>query len=237
MDDMSNIEQEISDAIMERPHGFNVADKWFYLYPVTLGKTLLLSHLIPQLNIDNSAFQRNSVIEVVKATNKNREIVNRILAIYTFRSRDEIFDVENMRLRQEFFAKHLSNEDAATLLLLMLSKDPVNTFSKYLGLDKERKELSRITKIKNEKGNSVTFCGKSLYGTLIDAACERYGWTLEYVVWGVSYANLQMMFADMINSIYLSDEERKKAHISNDRTVINADDPKNWARIRAMKWD
>lgn len=237
MYDKSNIEEEISDAIMERPHGFNVAKRWLYLYPVSLGKMLLLSRLTSQLEIGSSKFQKNSVLEVLKATNAHRDIVNRILAIHTFRSRDEIFDVEKMTARQEFFSKNLSNEDAASLLLIALSRDPVSSFSAYLGLDKERKELSRITKIKNEKGNSVTFCGKSLYGTLIDAACERYGWTLEYVVWGVSYANLQMMFADMINSVYLSDEERKKAHISNDRTVINADDPKNWARIRAIKWD
>ena len=33
------------------------------------------------------------------------------------------------------------------------------------------------------------------------------------MVWGISYNNLTIMLKDMTTSIYLSDEERKKAHI------------------------
>ena len=40
------------------------------------------------------------------------------------------------------------------------------------------------------------FGGKTIWGTLIDAACERYGWTFDYVVWGISYNNLTLMLKD-----------------------------------------
>ena len=50
---------------------------------------------------------------------------------------------------------------------------------------------------------------------------------MEYVVWGISYANLQMLMADSITSVYLSPEERKKLGITDNLEIINADDPKN----------
>lgn len=72
-----------------------------------------------------------------------------------------------------------------------------------------------------------------LYGLLIDFACQRYGWTMDYVLWGISYVNLNMLFADAITTVYLSEEERKKLG-RGDGEVINADDPRNRDLIRRM---
>lgn len=72
--------------------------------------------------------------------------------------------------------------------------------------------MDKINKAKDTK-NQYVFGGKTIWGALIDAACERYGWTFDYVVWGISYNNLTLMMKDKITSIYLSDEERKKTHI------------------------
>ena len=66
--------------------------------------------------------------------------------------------------------------------------------------------------------------GKSIYGLLVDFACQRYGWTLDYILWGISLVNLNMLFADAITTVYLNDEERKKLGMSNGE-VIDADDP------------
>ncbi len=75
--------------------------------------------------------------------------------------------------------------------------------------------------------------GKSIYGLLIDFACQRYGWTMDYVLWGISYVNLNMLFADAITTVYLSDEERKKLGRGDGR-MVDADDPKNRDLIRKM---
>ena len=125
----------------------------------------------------------------------------------------------------------------AQLLVMVLTDDRVNKFIRYLGLDRERKELDRISKIKNKKGNSITFGGKSVLGSLILPACEKLNMTPQQVVWDISYSFLQMLMADAIISVYLTDEEKKELRISNDRTFIDADDPENMAKIKVMKWD
>ena len=231
------VDQDIADTILERPHGFKIAGKWLYLYPVTLGKSLLLERLIASLKINNSLLRTAPALELMRVVKANRETVSRILAIHTLQTKREIFDVETISNRDEFLQKELSDDEMTTLLTLAMSVDSVSAFKKHLGLDREREILKKIAKVKNSGGNTFQFGGKSLYGALIDAACERYGWSLEYVVWGISYTNLQMMMADSSTSVYLTDDERKKVRISNDTERISADDPKNWARIKSQKWD
>jgi len=80
---------------------------------------------------------------------------------------------------------------------------------------------------------SITFGGKRIYGLLIDFACQRYGWTMDYVLLGISYVNLNMLFVDAITTVYLNDEERKKLGRGDGR-MANADDPKNRGLIRKM---
>ena len=72
--------------------------------------------------------------------------------------------------------------------------------------------MNKIKKAKESK-NQFVFGGKTIWGSLIDEACERYKWTFDYVLWEISYNNLMLMMQDKITSIYLSDEEIKKAHI------------------------
>ena len=81
----------------------------------------------------------------------------------------------------------------------------------------------------------VSFGGRSVYGSLIDYACQRYGWTMQYVVWGISYANLQMLIADALNTAYLNDDEMRKLGVQNgDCQVLDGDDPQNAALIRQL---
>jgi hypothetical protein len=75
-----------------------------------------------------------------------------------------------------------------------------------------------------------------LFGQLIDPACERYGWSYEYVVWGISYAALTAMMADKVTSIILTDEEKKNVpkRLLETEDAINGDDPKNWAKVQQL---
>ena len=79
-------------------------------------------------------------------------------------------------------------------------------------MEEESKRMAKVNAAKDSE-NQYVFGGKTIWGTLIDAACERYGWTFDYVVWQISYNNLTLMLKDKVTSIYLSDKERKKAHI------------------------
>ena len=85
--------------------------------------------------------------------------------------------------------------------------------------------------------NQITFFGKSVFGSLIVPACEKLNMTPQQVVWEISYNYLQMLMADAVTTVYLSDDEMKKARVSKSREVIKADDPRNYAKIKAMKWN
>jgi hypothetical protein len=52
------------------------------------------------------------------------------------------------------------------------------------------------------------------------------------VIWGISRINLQMLMADMIKTIYLTEDERKKAHIPKYNTLVDADNTSNLERVK-----
>lgn len=236
MDEKEYIEMNLADTIMERPYGFTVSSRQFYLYPVTLGKTYLLARLMKELDAHAEIIEINPYMEALRLCETKSETVCRLLSYHTFNKKEELFDNDLVTERCEFLSKELDKGDMAQLLIMVLSSCDINTFIKYLGIDKEKEWLRKVSKLKNNNG-SLVFGGKSIYGTLIDVSCERYGWTFDYVVWGISYANLQLLTADAITSIYLSEEERKKLHVPADRSIINADDPSNMEQIMSMNWD
>lgn len=52
--------------------------------------------------------------------------------------------------------------------------------------------------------------GRSLWGSFLDAACERYKWTFDYVMWEISYVNLMMMLSDAVSIDYDTDNNTSK---------------------------
>lgn len=232
-EDMKTIGADIADMIMERPRGFEVNGRQFYLYPLTLGKMYLVSRLVENLGINTEIAGKSSYMEALRLCHEKKDIVCRILAYHTTGRKEELFDTGIIKERCDFFTKELDNEGMAQLLVTVLTEVDILRFIRHLGIDKERERLSRAMKTKKDSG-SFTFGGKSIYGSLIGPACERYGWTFEYVVWGISYANLQLLLADAVTSVYLSDEERKRAGIHKSGEVINADDPANVEKIAAI---
>ena len=236
LEDGKLIDMDIADTIIERPQGFKVNQRQFYLYPVTLGKTYLISRLVECLGINLEIIKANPYMEALRICQEKKESVCRILSYHTINKKEELFDYDFVQERCNFFYKEIDNDSMAQLLVMVLSERDISAYIKHLGIDKEKEWQAKAMRAKKDN-NSLTFGGKSIYGTLIDTACQRYGWTFEYVVWGISYANLQLLLADSVTSIYLSDEERKRVNIPQDRDIINADDPANMAKIKAMKWD
>lgn len=235
-DESKIIELNIADTIMERPYGFRINGQQFYLYPVTLGKTYLISRLTGSLELNNRIISVNPYIEALRICDEKKDVVCRLLAYHTFNKKEELFNSSLIDERSNFFSGNLGKEEMSQLLVIALSDVDIDTFIKHFGIDREKKEQEKIMRVKNDK-NSFSFGGKSIYGTIIDVACERYGWTMDYVVWGISYTNLRMLLIDHVTSIYLTDEEKKKVHISSDRTFINADNPENLEKIKSMGWD
>ncbi len=236
MEDRELIEMNIADTIIQRPIGFNVDSESFFIYPPTLGLTYLLARLLKNLCANENIIAANPYLEALRLCADKKDTVCRILSYHTFCKKEDIFNNSEVEKRAKVFEFKLDTEELATLFTLILSGDNTELYVNYFGIDKERQERARISKVKSEGGNSISFGGNSAYGTLIDFACQRYGWTMDYVVWGISYSNLKMLMADSITTIYLSEDERKKLGV-NVGEVINADDPKNKSLIKEMIHD
>ena len=226
------IELNISDAIVEKPINFSVGKNKLCIYPSTLGKMQILKNLYLSMEVNMELLAMNPLAETIRVCQEKPELVSRIVAYSTFNDRKSILDTEKMHRRTKLFQDNVSLEDLATLFSIILSNDKIEEFIRYFGIDEDRDTKTKISQIKGD-GNSITFGGKSIYGLLIDFACQRYGWTMDYVVWGISYVNLNMLFADAITTVYLSDEERKKLGKTVGE-VINADDPRNRDLLRKL---
>lgn len=241
------LEMYIDDALIEKPYPFIVkaegqCERHFFLYPVTLGKLHLLKRHIDNLDINFQNMQFDPHLEALRVVNTRKEEVCKVFAYHTLKRKRDIFDTQLVKETADFIRDNSSNEELATLLIHILTKDNVEKYKKYLGITNENERMRRVAeaKINSQKSkNDFEFGGRTVYGTLIDQACERYGWPYDYVVWGISLVNLQLLLADKIQNIYLTDEEKKKVPsslLNNDIDVIKADDKDNRQRILDMDW-
>lgn len=197
----------------------------------------LISRQIENLEINRQILMLNPSLEAVRLVREKKDVCLVIVAYYTCKDKYELFSQELIEERTELFGRELSDEDLATLMIAVLTNDKTETFIKHLGIDREQERMRKVMAVKKSK-NSINFGGKSYYGTLIDAACERYGWTMEYVVWGISYTNLRLLLADKVSSVYVSDDELKKlpASVLNSNDAIKADSGEGKELIRSMDW-
>lgn len=229
--DRRRVDKMMEDAIMEMPIGFEVGGVHYFLYPVTLGTAYLISR-------EREGMALN-LREVFNGDNEARKLdyrksMCRVVAIQTFRKKKQILDFTALSKRTDTLYQALDNEGLFTLYdMIMDSFEDASLFIKHSGLDYDKKKLSKIAKHK-EDGGSFTFGARTPYGSIIGPACEKFGWTLDYVVWGIGYTNLKMMLADSATSVYLSKEDRRKLRISSDREIIDANNPANVERMRQI---
>lgn len=237
---MDDIDQYIADSLIGKPYGFSVGKEHFYLYPVTLGKMFLERRLIQALEVNSKYLKTNVSAEAIRLARTKKDVCLTIITYHTCKTKDEVFNTELVSKRKALFGKELSYEDIAALMMVVLFADKTESFIKCLGIDKEQERLATVMRIKRKgEKNNLTFGGLSQFGTLLDAACERYRWTKDYVVWGIDYTSLRMMLSDKITSVYVTDEELKhlpKSVLVGGNATIKADDPKNKELIQSMDW-
>ena len=229
--DKRSIERMMEDSIMEMPIGFNVGGVHYFLYPVTLGTAYLISREREGMaeNLKEMFFSSEGAIKL-----DYRESICRIVAIQTLKDKGEILDFRRLSERTDTLYQTLEDSDLIRLYdMIMESFEDSSLFIKYSGLEYDKKKLDKIANYKADEGN-FSFGARTPYGSIIAPACEKFGWTMDYVVWGISYTNLKMMLADATVSVYLSKEDRKRLKISPDREIIDANDPANIERIRKI---
>lgn len=233
------IDYLLQDAIMERPYPFCIGEDMFYIYPQTLGKMLLNQRIIEQMGIKREFLNTNITKEIIRITKQHRDYCCDLIAYMT--ARNDYYDVFNLpafNKRKETFMEQ-PDEDIASILTLLMTADKTSQFIKHLGIDVEQKNMQKVMNVKHKNDkNSYNFGGVSIYGSLIDVAMERWKMTKRQVVWELDYTSLRLLLADKINSIYVTDQERKKIHITNDRTKISGDNKEAmWKVIQSESWD
>lgn len=206
-------EETLADAVLDLPREFFINEDRFELWTPTLGVSILAERRISLLGIDHSVLSSNPSLESLRICSIEKAKVSELIALHTFRNFKDLSNFKILKERSVIFSQ-LEEKELAQLFLLILSFPNAQTLIQESGLSKDQEKQAQIAKYKNKDGHSISFGGKTLYGIVIDAACNRYGWTKEYVVWGIDLVSLRMMLADSINSVYLNDEEIKALHIN-----------------------
>lgn len=223
MKDEKQILKNVSEAIVELPYGYKAAGQFFYIYPPSLGVMLLMQRVAEDIGEIGG-----SIIDLMKSIKSHRRTIAKTLALCSYEDRKqakkEFLTEERTNLIEE-----ISDRDALHAIMVLSNwTTDFSDFQKYYKLDKEQEKLKKIHDIKDKDKSTFSFNGKSIYGTLIDVVCERYGWTFDYAVWGVSMLNLNMLVADHIATVFLSKDEKKKVPAAiNDNNVINMDSMKD----------
>ena len=234
---MNDVAAYFSDIVMEAPHTFSTGKKTYSLYPLTLGKLMLVQRQLEGMEMSAEGISQWPVMEVVKTVREHRESCLLVIYYATAKDKAECFDVKRIRKTVDELSKTLTDEDIATLMVYILTDDKTEKVKSHYGIDKENGAMNSVLKAKSQ-GGSMSFGGKTLIGAVIDQACERYGWTVDYVVWGISYSTLRLLMADRVNTLYLSEDERNKvpAHIlQRDEDVIKAS-RETMGQIKSMSW-
>ena len=237
-DNKKEVEQYLADTLMERPYGFSVGDRHFSLYPVTLGKMYVLQRHVEQLAINAGLLSKDISLEALRLAKEKRDECLHVIYIHTCRTKDEVFDNARLTDTKALFDRQMSDEDIAALMIMVLSAEKTDMFIRHLGIDKEINDMKKVMKVKEKSDkNTFSFGGVSIYGSFIHPLME-IGMTWEEIMWQRSYTNLRLLLADKVNSIYVTDEERKKIRISHDRTKVDAKDTaKMKAIIASQNWD
>lgn len=194
------------------------------LYPPTLGKIFLTAPILESIGVNKENVSINPLLELLRLAKDKREICCRLVAYHITDEKSDLLDTKYINGLSKAIDECFNDEDLATIVIAILKDTSVDEITKGTGIDKEAEDMKRVNAAKTSK-NTFVFGGKTIWGSLIDAACERYKWTLDYVLWGISYDNLTLLLKDKVTSIYLTDEERKRVHIP-DRSggTVNGDD-------------
>lgn len=207
-----DINARLNAIAINRPKTFRVGNRTFSIYPDTLGKTLLISAYLQDLQIDFEGALTPEA-EALYLAASQREKVSIIISLSCARNRADALNTTLIERNAKFFRNNLSTEALAQLFLVVIGAERAEALFDGAGITEDQHQRDRVNKASNSANNTIAFGGRTIFGQLIDAACQRYGWTFDYVVWGIPLAALKLMLADSITTTYLTDEQRKKIHL------------------------
>lgn len=203
------------------------------LQPLTLGKVIINSQLLQALGVSEALATANPLAEALRLGEEHRHDILRLIAINTLERAHHALDEARVQARLDSL-EALTTEDVATLLVAILELDHSDAIIRESGIAHDLDLKARIHEHKAQEGHTISLGGRTLYGSLLDQASERYGWTIDYILWGAPYTTLKLMLADAPTSLHLSQDEAEAIGYRHKGNVINADDPASLEAMRAL---
>ena len=210
MAEKDRVEETLADAALGRPREFFVGRRRFCLYPPSLAVSLLASRRIQSIGIDATLLEADPAMEAMRLVSSARREVSALIALHTLRGRRALTDSRCLSRRARLLSRSLADAELAQLLLVVLTEPGADTLLRDCGLAAERDRMKRISAIRREGGRTLTFGGKTLFGSLIGPAMETFHIPYETAVWEMSLVSLRLLLSDHISSVFLSDDEMKK---------------------------
>lgn len=222
------------DILIERCNEFSCGGKVYKIYPPSIGVTMMTKGAVERLNLDQALVNANPMAAFLEAAGRDPKQCCRIIALATCKGKDEAMSSATIDRKTRHLVKSLDTEEIASLLIEVLDNNKASQFITESGIEKELDNMRRVAKCK--KNDTPSFGGVTIFGQLIDPAMERYGWTYDYTVWGISYAALTIILADKVTQVFLTEEERKKApaHLLDNGPKFSADNPQELEKFIAM---
>ena len=217
---------EMVDAITELPLSIKAGGQLFYIYPPSFGSTILISKVLQKAGIGEMAAGGLGVINALKLFKEQKELIGTLLAICSFENRRDACNNELLAERAEKLKSVSIKEATGVLMSILNTNEMLSRFCEESGINKENRFRQRVLKVKNSDSSSISFGAKTIYGSLFGQVCEKFHWSLDYAVWGISFLNLNMLVIDQSSTIFLTEEERKQIRFPKEiENSISADDP------------
>ena len=200
-------EYAIGDTVIGRPHGFLIGGQRFRLYPLTLGKMIVLRPYMDEVGLDVFTREPNPYLSVLKLVKADKKLCAMILSIHTAdNSKGDLFDDEAMERRRDTFVNDLADNDLAALLAMALTGDKTKEIMEYLGMGEEQARISEAVRAKDSSRNTLHFGAKGIFGSFINPLKEM-GYSISEILFECSYSFLQLVLMDRHVSMYMSDDE------------------------------
>lgn len=232
------LQDKITDILLALPQGVTIGGERYNFYAPTLGISMMAARYLRALGLDKCMSDTDSTAHILELATKRRDDICRLIVLFTLSGKTEAWDAAMIERRAAAFVASVSAPELVMLLTMVLKQPDLKGIYRECGIQADRDQQSRIASIRKSKGNTPEqYGGHTVFGSMIDRAAERYGWTKDYIVWGIDLASLQLMLADGIGTTHLSDEEREQlgVPVAGD-IVIDADDPASREQLRNYRW-
>lgn len=189
-------EQRALDTLTEKIESFEIEgnDKeqiTLYLYPLQLGRLAMISRRLIDLDLIFDDEQMEGAVKRMWTicSEKSKEVAE-IIAIATLRTQQEIEDMLKERTKLIYWSPTMDNFVHHRISILLRG-----FYERYsLGKNAAGNDFPN-----DNSGADSHYGGRSIWGQ-IDNLINRYHWTLEYILWGISWANVQLMISDALKT-------------------------------------